>query len=402
MAQLQFTLDSEFFTGLFKKDYREAFGLLMEQMLNQFLLAESAEVLKAEEYERSEEREDYRNGIRERSLTTRIGTLTLRVPRHRNEPFHTVLLESYQRSEVALITTMMEMVIQGVSTRKVEKVTQELCGASFSKSTVSELCKSLDKMVLEFKNQRLKGSYPFVMFDALYIKIREDFKVKKKALLLAIGFNKEGLKEILGFDVQEKESEESWSSFLKDLKRRGLSSADFITSDSHTGLVKAIREVYPDAIWQRCQAHLKRNIIDATPKKYWDALSKDLTEMFDAPTFERAKEIRNRIYDEYEQKAPAAMKILDEGFLDSMSVMALPRKYRKSIRTSNFIERENAELRRREKAIRVFPNTASAIRLLGAVLIDHNADWACRCKKVGLEEYWKKREGVLAKIREIA
>ena len=205
MAQLHFTLDYDFFVGLFSETKDDAFGKLMEAMLNQVLKAESAEQLNAENYERSSERLDYRNGTRERSLTTRIGKIELQVPRHRNVPFKTALFENYQRNEQALISTMMEMVVQGVSTRNVQKVTEELCGETFSKSTVSEICKELDIPVKRFKDRLLPEHYPFIIVDAIYLKAREDHRIRSKALFVAIGVNNTGHKEVIGFDVYDTE-----------------------------------------------------------------------------------------------------------------------------------------------------------------------------------------------------
>ena len=244
MAQLHFTLDSEFFTGLFSESKDEAFGKLMEALLNQVLKAESTEQLGAEDYERSRERSDYRNGSRNRSLTTRIGKIELKVPRHRNTPFKTTLFENYQRNEQALISTMMEMVVQGVSTRKVQKVTEELCGESFSKSTVSEICKELDVPVKKFKERLLPDRYPFVIVDAIYLKAREDHRVRSKALFIAVGINDTGHKEVLGFDVYETEKTSTWRSFFEKLKSRGLRDVDIIISDAHSGLVEAIKESF--------------------------------------------------------------------------------------------------------------------------------------------------------------
>lgn len=215
MAQLHFTLDYDFFVGLFSETKDEAFGKLMENILNQVLLAESTEQLGAENYERSGKRSDYRNGTRERSLTTRIGKIELKVPRHRNEPFKTVLFENYQRNEQALISTMMEMVVQGVSTRNVQKVTEELCGETFSKSTVSEICRELDVPVKQFKERLLPEKYPFIIVDAIYVKAREDHRVRSKALFVAIGVSNSGHKEIIGFDVYDSEKQVLGKSSLK-------------------------------------------------------------------------------------------------------------------------------------------------------------------------------------------
>lgn len=244
MAQLNITLDYDFFVGLFSKSKDEAFGKLIQAILNQVLHAESKEQLNAENYERSEERTDYRNGSRERTLKTRIGKIVLEVPRHRKVPFKTTLFENYQRNEQALIATMMEMVVQGVSTRKIQKVTEELCDTGFSKSTVSEICKELDVKVQEFKERKLERPYPFVMVDAMYIKVREEYRVISKALMIAIGINEEGRKEIIGFDVVENESESTWYNFFDNLKSRGLNKTDIVISDSHTGLVKAVKESF--------------------------------------------------------------------------------------------------------------------------------------------------------------
>lgn len=392
MTQLNFTLERDFFTGLFKKDREEAFGELMESLLNQFLIAESAEVLQADPYDRSEERTDYRNGFRDRELVCRIGKLTLRVPRHRNEPFHSCMLDSYQRSEQALITTMIEMVIQGVATRNIEKITEELCGRKFSKATISKLCKSLTEEVREFKERPLEKDYPFVMVDAMYIKVREDHRVRSKGLMIALGISSDGRKEILGFEVCDGETEKLWEKFLRRLKNRGLKGVDLITSDSHAGLVAAIKEVFQGVGWQRCQFHFMRNILDAAPKRYQTALSSELREVLHAETMEEARRRKKALMEEYEGCAAKAMSVLDDGFEDAMNVMGLPLKYRVTLRTSNLLERENQEIRRREKVIRIFPNEESAERLLGAVLMDHHDDWKALSRVFEMKEYYALKE----------
>jgi len=398
MAQIDFTLDYDFLVGLFSESPQIAFGKLMEQILNQFLKAESEEKLKAKPHERTEERTDYRHGVRRRNLTVRIGKLDLAVPRHRYEPFHTCILESYQRNESALIASMMEMVVQGVSTAKVSKITEELCGQTFSKSTVSKLCKELDVAVQEFKKRPLMSAYPFVLVDALYIKVREDHRVCSKALFVALGINEEGYKEIIGFDVYETETEASWKEFLQTLKKRGLKGTDLFISDNHKGLTKAIQEEFPAISWQRCQVHFRRNILDKVPKKYQTAVGEVLTEMFNCKDIETAREKRNEILSEYGSICASSMELLDEGFEDTMAVMALPRKYRMSLRTTNLLERENEELRRREKVIRIFPNKASAIRLMGAVLLDHHENWLGGNRTFFMKEYYERRSEILEKI----
>ncbi len=401
MAQLHFTLDYDFFVGLFSETKDEAFGKLMEAILNQVLQAESAQQLGADNYERSSCRSDYRNGTRMRSLTTRIGKIELQVPRHRNVPFKTTLFENYQRNEQALISTMMEMVIQGVSTRNVQKVTEELCGETFSKSTVSEICKELDIPIKQFKERLLPERYPFIIADAIYLKVREDHRVKSKALYIAIGINNAGRKEILGFDVFDSEKNTTWKAFFESLKSRGLRGTDIVISDAHTGLVEAIRECFPGASWQRCQVHFVRNIIDKCPKKYSSALANELKDMLNASTIEEARRLKNSIYEEYQDVAYEAVNILDSGFEDSMVIMALPSKYRIALRTSNIIERENREIRRREKVIGIFPNTESVIRLIGAVLLDDHNDWSCAQRLFDMKEYYDKLSTIKQRIRKV-
>lgn len=398
MAQLNFTLDYDFFIGLFSESKDEAFGKLMEAILNQVLKAESTEQLGAENYERSGERNDYRNGTRTRSLTTRIGKIELQVPRHRNKPFKTMLFENYQRNEQALIATMMEMVVQGVSTRNVQKVTEELCGESFSKSTVSEICKELDIPVKQFKERLLPERYPFVIADAIYLKVREDHRVRSKALYVAVGINNTGHKEIIGFEVYDSEKRNTWKEFFEGLKSRGLRDVDFVISDAHLGLVEAIKESFPGSSWQRCQAHFTRNIIDKCPKKYGSGLASELRDMFNASTLEEARRLKNSIIEEYQDVAEESMEILDTGFEDAIVIMNLPSKYRIALRTSNIIERENREIRRREKVIGIFPNVESIIRLIGAVLYDDHNDWSSQQRLFDMTEYYEKQSSILMKL----
>jgi len=371
MSQVNITVDYEEVVALFSKERNEALAYLMEKILNAFLLAESEEQIGAAKYERNGERTDYRNGTRDRPLVTRVGKIVLKVPRHRNVPFTTILFDQYQRNEAALITTMMEMVIQGVSTRKVTKVVEELCGTSFSKSTVSELCKALDESITEFKTRPLKDPYPFLLVDAKTFKVRENHRVVNKAFMVAMGFTEDGCREIIGFDAYDNESDRTWNEFLTSLKKRGAN-PDMITSDAHQGLLAGLKEVYPEVPWQRCQYHFQENILKETPKKEQKGLKTELREMFNAKTMKEARERRNEIIQDYKDVAPKAMEILDEGFEEAMTVMLLPESMRIPLRTTNYLERENGELGRRSDVIRIFPNAASLTRLMGAVLIDRN------------------------------
>lgn len=372
MAQINLILNQEEIQELLSKDRDEAFRKLLESSLNGILKAESTEQLGADRYERSEERKDSRNGTRERTLQTRIGKLTLEVPRHRNVPFKTLVFDNYKRSEAALITAMAEMVVNGVSSRKVANVMETLCGATPSKSAVSEACKELDKTVTEFRNRPLTDEYPFVMVDATYMKVREEHRITGKALMVAIGTNREGRREILGCGIYPCESRETWWNFLETLRKRGLHGVRMITSDAHDGIIYAIGKVFPDVPWQRCQTHFSRNILDKAPKKYQADIHGRLLRMYNCATIEEARKVRDEIIDEYRDVAEKAMTCLDEGFESVMTVMYLSVSMRRYFRTSNHLERLNLELKRRSKVIGIFPNEASVLRLMGSVLIEQN------------------------------
>ena len=372
MAQLNITLNQEEILSLLKENSGDAFKKLLQDSLNAVLKAESKEQLKAEPYERTEERTDSRNGTRERSLTTRIGTILLTVPRHRYEPFKSMIFDNYSRSEAALISAMAEMVVNGVSTRKVTLVTEQLCGKSISKSSVSDLCKDLDKAVKEFKERSLTGEYPFLIVDATYFKVRENHRVISKALMIALAINEKGRREVVGFELYNCENKDNWYDFFMRLQARGLSGLKMITSDAHEGILHGIRRVYPDVPWQRCQFHFTRNIVDKAPKTYQVGLRVELNAMFQSSSIVDARKKRDAILKEYADVAPKAVECLDLGFESTMTVYCFPESVRRLVRTSNYIERLNKELKRRSNAIGVFPNGDSVIRLMGTLLIEYH------------------------------
>ena len=372
MARLNITLDQDEMLALLANNSGEAFRTLLEKALNQILLAESEEQLKAAPYERTENRTDSRNGFRDRDFTTRVGSMTLHVPRHRNQPFKTMIFENYCRSEAALIASMTEMVINGVSTRKVSKVVETLCGKSFSKSTVSDLCKDLSAAVKEFRNRPLTENYPFLTVDATYFKVRENHRIVSKAFMIALATNDQGHREIIGFGVYHNESKDTWNDFLNGLKKRGLKGLLMITSDAHEGIRDAMNKVFPNVPWQRCQFHFSKNIADKAPKKYQAGIRAELNEMFNCQSLEDARNVRDSILDDYRDVAESAMNCLEEGFESAMTIMALPKHLRRYYRTSNHIERLNKELKRRSKVIGIFPNEDSLLRLMGSVLIEQN------------------------------
>ena len=403
MAQVNITLSHEEVLQVLSGNRDDAFKMLVERILNAVMLAESEQQLGASMHERTEDRQDYRNGIRERILNTRIGSLVLEVPRHRNQPFHTMVFENYQRSEASLIATMVQMVIAGVSTRKVSKVVETLCGTSFSKSTVSALCKKLDAEIMAFKSRPLNmNDAPFLMVDATYFKAREDHKIVSKAFLVALAITSDGSREIVGFDVFDAEDNYSWQTFFKDLKARGLDGVHMVISDAHKSILRAITKTYPDAAWQRCQVHFICNILDETPTRFKEGLKSELRRMFNASTIDEARSLRDGIISDYSPVAPKAVNVLDTGFEDAMTVMQLPEWMRTKLRSSNWIERLNREFKRRSDVIQIFPNTASILRLMGAVAIEYNDQMSVKQRVFAEKTFARIRIELIPKLKEIA
>jgi putative transposase len=390
MPDYQITIDGETVQGLFQGD--TGLAKLLEQVLNQVLEAQVSEQLGAERYERTEERHGYRNGVRPRQLTTRVGRLTLRVPQVREGHFSPELFARYQRSEQALVLALMEMVVNGVSTRKISAITEELCGTNFSKSTVSALCARLDPLVSAWNERPLgEQAYPFVLVDALMLKVRENERVRSLAGLVAIGVNASGYREILGLQVGDSESQASWSDFIAWLKRRGLSGVDLVVSDAHGGLVNAVQRHFQGCSWQRCQTHLTRDILEATPKTLRQELHEHLRTLFEAPDPATARTLLQQIVATYIERAPKAIAVLEAGCDDATAVLALPEPYRRRLRTTNSLERLNEEIRRRERVIRIFPNRDSTIRLLGAVLMEQHEQWTTGHRDLDMAAYWQWR-----------
>lgn len=393
MAQPQFTINLDLLQSLFQSD--QGLPLLLQHVLNQILQMQASEQLQAEPYERSEDRTDHRNGSYTRSLTTRVGTLKLHVPRLRNGQFSTELFSRDQRSEQALILSLMEMVVQGVSTRKVTEITEELCGTSFSKSPVSDLCKRLDPAVQSFNERDLsERTYPFVLVDAIVLKVRENRRIRQMSMMVAVGVNDQGFREILGLRVGDKESYANWHDFFGWLKQRQLRGVDLVVSDSHVGLVQAVQTQFIGCTWQRCQTHFTRNILDQAPKTLMSEIQQQVRAILTAPDEETARTLLNRVLEEYGEKAPKAVKVLEEGFEDATAVLALPEPLRRKLRTTNSVERLNEEIRRRERVIRIFPNRESALRLLGALLMEIDEGWSSHRKYLDMDGYasWCKEQ----------
>lgn len=373
MAGYEVSVGKELLPGLLSG--QDGLAKLVEAVLNQILEAQVTEALGAERHERTEERAGYRNGTRARTLYTRVGPVTLQVPQTRDGSFSTDIFKRYQRSEQAFVLALMEMVVQGVSTRKVSAITEELCGTSFSKSTVSALCAGLDGRVGAFNERRLEGDYPFVLVDALFLKSREGDRVVSRAALVVSGIRNDGYREILGVKIGDTESFATWDETFRWLKGRGLKGVMFVVSDSHGGLTQAVAKHFQGVTWQRCQVHLMRNILGSCSAKVRADVAAAAKLVFQAADMAEAKRRLAEFVERFEKTAAKAVACIEEGFADAMAVMALPEKYRRRLRTTNMQERLNEEIRRRERVIRIFPNDESALRLIGALLAEQNEVW---------------------------
>jgi putative transposase len=387
MTQYQVTVDEATVQQVLQRD--DGLAELVSVVLDQILEFQVTEQVQAGRYERTPERQGYRNGTRPRRLSTRVGTIELRVPQVRDGAFSTELFARYQRSEQALVLALLEMVVNGVSTRKVTRITEELCGTSFSKSTVSALCQRLDPLVHAWNERDLSQQmYPFLIVDGLVIKVRHAGRVRAQSVLLVTGINAGGFREVLGVQVGDSETEQSWRSVFGWLTDRGLHGVDLVVSDDHSGLVRAIQTQFQGASWQRCQTHFSRNMLASCPTALQAELAAQLRLVFEAPDLTTARAQRDAILRAYEQQAPQAMATLENGFDDATAILALPAPYRKRLRTTNSQERLNQEIRRRERVIRIFPNHESAFRLIGAVVMEQDELWSTGHRYFRMEAYW--------------
>jgi putative transposase len=375
MTQLQFSLDMDLLKeSVMNSNIDTVVKSAVVLVLNEYMEKERDDYIHAAAYERSNERRDYRNGYYERELTMSIGKIELKVPRTRNGEFSPSVFEKYSRCDQALVLSMLEMVINGVSTRKVTHIVEQLCGESISKSFVSSLTQKLDPIINEWAKRPLNlRYYPFIFVDAMYIKVREHHRVVSKAVYIATAITENKKREILGLSVDHAESYESWSRFLQQLKSRGLQSPKLVISDAHQGLQKAIQREFIGTSWQRCNVHFKRNILEKLPKKGSDEIRMMIKRIFDAVTIEDMRKFKDELMSQFgdNSKYEQALKVLDEGFEDTIQYMEHPEDMRCHIRSTNSLERLNQEVRRREKVIRIFPNTQSAFRLIGAVLMHY-------------------------------
>jgi putative transposase len=351
---------------------------LVERTVQQVLEAELTSFLGAETYQRNDARRGWRNGFKPRTLKTRVGELDLMVPKDRDGQFQTELFERYQRSEKAFVAALLQMYVEGVSTRKVSAITEALCGLEVSKSQVSALTAKLDAEIAAWRTRPLTEAYPYLIFDARYEKVRRGGSVVSQGVLVAIGISASGYREVLGCWVAESESEASWGAVFSELKQRGLTGVSYVVSDDHQGMVRAIERHFQGAVWQRCQVHFVRNALALCGQQQRPQVLRLMKAVTEAPTREAAKAALAVAVAELEKKAPRVARLLEEHGEEILGVYALPEAHRKRMRTTNMLERQNQELKRRTRVIRVFPHELSCLRLVSALLMETNQEWMGR------------------------
>lgn len=344
-------------------------------LLNEAMLIERTRHMQAEPYERNKLRLDYANGFKPKQLKTQLGELSLRVPQVREGDFYPSFLEKGLRSERALKLALAEMYVQGVSTRKVNAVLQELCGLEISSTEVSRAAKLLDEELSSWKQRRL-GKYRYIFLDARYEKVRESGCVMDGALLIAYGINEQGRREILGLSLSLSESEVHWRDFLESLVSRGLHGLELLVSDAHSGLRAAMRAVFPSVPWQRCQFHLQQNAqAYVTKRDRKSEVAGSIRALFDAENKTEAERLLKQTVARYEKDMPKLAAWMQDSLAEGLTVFNFQADHRRRLRTSNIAERVNQEIRRRTRVARIFPNTASCERLAGAIAMEISEQW---------------------------
>lgn len=349
-------------------------------LINEAMRLERERHLGVSAYERSVDRRGYANGYKPKAVMTRVGELSLSVPQVREGGFYPASLEKGLRSERALKLAVAEMYVTGVSTRKVARITEQLCGFSISSSEVSRCAALLDDELCAWRERKL-GAYPYVILDARYESIRHGGKVLDAAVLLALGVRPDGQRELLGASVALSEAEVHWRTFLSDLKDRGMHGMQLFVSDDHAGLKAARTAVFPSVPWQRCQFHLQQNAGAYMPRKDMrSTVAADIRSIFNAPDADEARRLLERFIKAYESKAPKLAAWAEKALPQGLTVFELPAAHRRRLRTTNALERVNKEIKRRTRVATLFPSEESCLRLVTAVAMEISEEWVTgRC-----------------------
>jgi transposase-like protein len=362
---------------------------ILEQVIQELLETEMTQHIGAAPYERAENRTGRRNGHKPRTLRTRVGTLNLLVPQDREGTFSTRLFARYQRNEKALCLALMEMYVEGVSTRKVKEITEELCGTSFSKSLVSSLASSLDSELEGWRNRRLEAeAYPYVFVDARYEKVRMDHRIVSQGVLIVSAVREpDGLREILAVEVADTESEATYQELFRSLKSRGLSGVELVVSDEHEGLKAAVARHFQGASHQRCQVHYSRNLLGMVGAKKRKELGADLRGIFAVPERRSALDLASSVAQKWREKGQEKIAChIEEHIEECLSCLSFPESHRRRIRTTNGLERFNQELRRRTRVVRIFPNREACLRLVSALAVEQSEEWVTGRRYLDMEE----------------
>jgi putative transposase len=358
---------------------------LIEQVIQQVLEGEMEEALGAGKGERTPNRQGYRAGYYGRTLITRVGKLELRVPQDRQGRFRTEVFERYQRSEKALVSALTEMYVQGVSTRKVKAITEELCGHEFSASTISRMNQHLDEELEKFAARQLEEAYPYVILDARYEKVREDAVIRSQAVLIAIGVDWEGRRNVLAVELANRESLSSWREFCLRLKARGLHGVEVVISNDHAGLRKTIAEVFTEAVWQRCYVHFLRNALDYLPRKADNDCLTELRWIYDRRSIEEARQDLAAWLKKWTARYPKLCDWVENNIEETLTFYRLPRQHHKNLKSTNMLERLNEEIKRRTLVVRIFPNTAACLRLIRALAVEMHENWLEATRYLNME-----------------
>lgn len=360
----------------------EVFKQLVETIAGHVFEAQISRHLGAEPYERGADRTGHRNGYKARTLKTRVGELALSVPQAREGGFHPTLFERYQRTEKALLMTMQEMFVKGVSTRDVNEVMEAMGGFEVSPGLVSRAASEIDDQVRRWRERPLDAhEYPYLLVDARYEKVRREGRIESMAVLVVTGVDEDGRRDVLGYWLGDSESEWSWGEAFSDLKARGLSGVELVVSDAHLGIRKALAKHFQGAGWQRCQVHLMRELLNRASWHDRPELARDLKSIYASEEKEQCLATCETVAAKWEKKLPKMSKALREGVEDTLAVLSLPREHRVRLRTTNMLERQNREFRKRTRTVSIFPNEGSCIRLFGAMCIELSEKWQSEEKR---------------------
>jgi putative transposase len=361
---------------------------IVERVLQELLEVEMTEHVGAAPYERSEGRTGHRNGYKPRTLRTRVGTLNLLVPQDREGTFSTRLFSRYQRNEKALVLALMEMYVEGVSTRKVKDITEELCGTSFSKSLVSSLAGRLDAELQAWRSRRLEaGAYPYLFVDARYEKVRVGSRIISQGVLIASAVREDGFREVVAVEVADTESEATYQELFRSLKGRGLKGVELVVSDDHEGLKAAVGRHFQGASHHRCQVHYTRNLLGMVSATRRKGLASDLRGIFAAPDREQALGIASTVAEKWRRKGYSKVaEHLEERIEECLTCLAFPESHRRRIRTTNGLERLNQEIKRRSRVVRIFPNRESCLRLVTALAVEASEEWVTGRRYLDMRE----------------